>query len=138
LRHRAELPASERRDQIDFVRKLQQVTGAVTAKAIEDTAFYVYQRLVSLDEVGGDPIHFGTTVESFHVFNRERLGLCPGSLNATSTHDTKRSEDVRLRIDALSEIPVEWEARIQKWAAMNRAFKIEVDGAPAPDANDEL
>src|SRR5262249_10131978 len=62
----------------------------------------------------------------------------PGSLNATSTHDTKRSEDVRLRISALSEIPVEWEARLNRWAALNRVHKREVDGAEAPDANDEL
>ena len=138
LRHPAELPDEARRDRVEFVRKLQQVTGPVTAKALEDSAFYVYQRLVSLDEVGADPAAFGVSVEEFHRANRERLEHWPGSLNATSTHDTKRSEDVRLRIDALSEIPDEWEARLARWASLARGFKRDVDGAPAPDANDEL
>jgi (1->4)-alpha-D-glucan 1-alpha-D-glucosylmutase len=138
LRHAAELPEEARRDRVELVRKLQQVTGPVTAKALEDSAFYVYQRLVSLNEVGWDPTAFGVSVEEFHRMNRERLAAWPGSLNATSTHDTKRSEDVRLRISALSEIPVEWEARLHRWAALNRPHKRDVDGVEAPDANDEL
>src|SRR5262249_49704465 len=120
------------------VRKLQQVTGPVTAKAIEDTAFYLYNRLVSLNEVGGDPLRFGVSVAEFHRDNAVRLADWPGSLNTTATHDTKRGEDVRLRIDALSEIPVEWEQRIQRWAGLAAAFKITEDSELAPDANDEL
>ncbi len=116
----------------EFVRKLQQVTGPVTAKAIEDTAFYLYNRLVALNEVGGDPQKFGTPVEEFHRDNGARLADWPGSLNATSTHDTKRGEDVRLRIDALSEIPVEWEQRIQRWAGLAAAFKTNDDGEARP------
>jgi (1->4)-alpha-D-glucan 1-alpha-D-glucosylmutase len=122
----------------EFVRKLQQVTGPVTAKAIEDTAFYVYNRLVSLNEVGGDPLRFGVGVDEFHKDNAERLAFWPGSLNTTATHDTKRGEDVRLRIDALSEVPVEWEQRVQRWAGLATALKVTEDGEVAPDANDEL
>ncbi|MGZ3442931.1 MAG: malto-oligosyltrehalose synthase, partial [Polyangia bacterium] len=125
-------------ESLEFVRKLQQVTGPVTAKAIEDTAFYVYNRLVSLNEVGGDPQHFGVSVEEFHRDNALRLADWPGSLNTTATHDTKRGEDVRLRIDALSEIPVEWEQRIQRWAQLAAGFKTAEDGEVAPDANEEL
>jgi (1->4)-alpha-D-glucan 1-alpha-D-glucosylmutase len=125
-------------DSREFVRKLQQVTGPVTAKAIEDTAFYVYNRLVSLNEVGGDPLRFGVAVDDFHKGNAERLAFWPGSLNTTATHDTKRGEDVRLRIDALSEIPVEWEQRVQRWAGLASAFKTNEDDEIWPDANDEL
>ncbi|HEY7957687.1 MAG TPA: malto-oligosyltrehalose synthase, partial [Polyangia bacterium] len=128
----------ERPDAVELVRKLQQVTGPVAAKAIEDSACYVYQRLVSLNEVGGDPVEFGRAPESFHALCQERLRRWPGSLNATSTHDTKRSEDVRLRISALSEIPVEWEARLFRWAQLNLEHKRMTDGVLAPDPNDEL
>jgi (1->4)-alpha-D-glucan 1-alpha-D-glucosylmutase len=123
---------------VEFVRKLQQITGPVTAKALEDTAFYVYHRLVSLNEVGGDPARFGAEPAAFHRLNAARLADWPGSLNATSTHDTKRSEDVRLRIDALSEIPAEWTERLRRWARLNRPKKTVIDGTPAPDRNDEL
>ncbi|HEY1587073.1 MAG TPA: malto-oligosyltrehalose synthase, partial [Polyangia bacterium] len=130
-----ENPTDESRE---FVRKLQQVTGPVTAKATEDTAFYLYNRLVALNEVGGDPQKFGTPVEEFHRDNAARLADWRGSLNSTATHDTKRGEDVRLRIDAVSEIPVEWEQRIQRWAGLAAAFKANNDGELVPDANDEL
>ena len=130
-----ENPTDESRE---FVRKLQQVSGPVTAKAIEDTAFYLYNRLVALNEVGGDPQKFGTPVEEFHRDNAARLANWAGSLNTTATHDTKRGEDVRLRIDALSEIPVEWEQRIQRWAGLAATFKTVDDGEALPDANDEL
>jgi (1->4)-alpha-D-glucan 1-alpha-D-glucosylmutase len=122
----------------EFMHKLQQVTGPVTAKAVEDTAFYVYLRLASLNEVGGDPTLFGVTPAAFHELNKRRLSRWPGSLNTTSTHDTKRGEDTRLRIDALSEIPAEWERRLGRWRQLSTPLKTEVDGAPAPDANDEL
>ena len=125
-------------ESLEFVRKLQQVTGPVTAKAIEDTAFYVYHRLVSLNEVGGDPQRFGVAVDEFHQHNLERLRHWPGSLNTTATHDTKRGEDVRLRIDALSELPEEWEHRIQRWAQLGAAHKTTLDDEQAPDSNDEL
>jgi len=125
-------------DAIEWVRKLQQVTGPVTGKAIEDTGYYQFNRLLALNEVGGDPQAFGCSPTEFHQLCQERLERWPGSLNATSTHDTKRSEDVRLRIDALSEIPVEWEQRIHRWAQLNQPHRSSVEDAPAPSANDEL
>jgi (1->4)-alpha-D-glucan 1-alpha-D-glucosylmutase len=98
---------SERPAQHAFALKLQQVLGPVMAKGLEDTAFYVYNRLVSLNEVGGEPQHFGNTVEAFHEQNALRAQRWPRSLLATATHDNKRGEDIRARIDALSELPEE-------------------------------
>jgi (1->4)-alpha-D-glucan 1-alpha-D-glucosylmutase len=138
LRYPDGLSDVEKQGWLEFTLKLQQVTGPVTAKAIEDTAFYVYLRLVSLNEVGGDPRIFGTTPEAFHSLNKARLERWPGSLAATSTHDTKRSEDVRVRIAALSEVPREWRALTARLARTLRRFRSEVEGEPAPDHNDEL
>ena len=125
-------------ESVEFVRKLQQVSGPVTAKAIEDTAFYVYSRLVALNEVGGDPQVFGAPPSAFHALNQTRLVDWPGSLNATTTHDTKRAEDHRLRVCALSEIPSEWEMHIHRWAQLNQPHRTIVDGVPAPSADEEL
>jgi (1->4)-alpha-D-glucan 1-alpha-D-glucosylmutase len=138
LRFPEELSAAEQREWLEFTLRLQQVTGAITAKAVEDTTFYGHVRLVSLNEVGGDPGQLGTAPEAFHARNAERLERWPGSLLATSTHDTKRSEDVRTRIDALSEIPGEWEERVRAWQRLNRRLGARVDGGPAPDRTDEL
>ena len=88
--------------------RFQQFTGPVMAKGVEDTTHYVYNRLLSLNEVGGRPDHFGCSLEEFHNFNTKRRKLWPDSLNATATHDTKRGEDVRARINVLSEMPDEW------------------------------
>ncbi len=127
-----------RSEQQHFVGRFQQVTGPVMAKSVEDTAFYRYNRLVSLNEVGGDPERFGTTLAAFHQHNLERQAHWPRSLLATSTHDTKRGEDVRARIDVLSEIPNEFRAQVFKWARMNRGRKTEVEDEPAPSRNDEF
>jgi (1->4)-alpha-D-glucan 1-alpha-D-glucosylmutase len=97
----------------------------------------VYNRLTSLNEVGGDPAQFGVSLESFHRQNLERLGRWPHTMLATSTHDTKRSEDVRARINALSEIPLDWRSALTRWSRLNTAKKAKVDGEPAPDRNDE-
>jgi (1->4)-alpha-D-glucan 1-alpha-D-glucosylmutase len=97
----------ERAHWIHFVMRFQQLTGPLMAKGFEDTTLYVYNRLVSLNDVGGDPDRFGVTVDEFHDFHRRR-GRCPHAMNATATHDTKRGEDARTRIDALSELPREW------------------------------
>jgi (1->4)-alpha-D-glucan 1-alpha-D-glucosylmutase len=121
-----------------FVGRFQQVTGPVMAKSVEDTAFYRYNRLVSLNEVGGDPERFGTTLAAFHQHNLERQAHWPRSLLATATHDTKRGEDVRARINVLSEIPNEFRVHIFKWARMNRGKKTLVDDEPAPSRNDEF
>ena len=120
-----------------FAMRFQQTTGPVTAKGVEDTAFYVYNRLVSLNEVGGDPARYGEPVAAFHEQNARRLERWPESLLATSTHDTKRAEDVRARIDVLSEVPAAWAAEVRHWRAIARRHRREVDGQLAPDPNDE-
>ena len=123
--------------QQQFVMKFQQITSPVTAKGVEDTAFYIYNRLVSLNEVGGDPEQFGLSVEAFHRAMQERQARWPLALSATSTHDTKRSEDVRARINVLSEIPQEWRMHVLHWAKLNKRFKTEVEGDEAPGRNEE-
>jgi (1->4)-alpha-D-glucan 1-alpha-D-glucosylmutase len=120
-----------------FVRKFQQCTGPITAKGIEDTTFYRYNRLIALNEVGGEPANFGESIDTFHRRNQQRAANWPRSLLATSTHDTKRSEDVRARLLALSELAPAWSKRVNLWRRMNQRHKILVDGIPAPDANEE-
>jgi len=132
------LTEREKADWLEFTLKLQQVTGPVTAKAVEDTAFYAYVRLVSLNEVGGEPRHFGTTPEELHALLEDRQARFPGSLSATSTHDTKRSEDVRVRISALTELPREWRAAVLRWSRLHRPLRGGAEGPPAPDRQDEL
>jgi len=126
-----------RRERREFVLKFQQVTGPVTAKGLEDTAFYRYYPLASLNEVGGDPTIPGTSVEQFHRRMTERNESWPGSLSTTGTHDTKRGEDVRARLNVLSELPEAWEAAIHRWQSLNAAARSELDGALVPDANEE-
>ncbi len=127
----------ERAELLRFVGRFQQTSGPVMAKGVEDTAFYRYNRLVSLNEVGGNPGQFGTSVAAFHRFMLERARHWPASLSATSTHDTKRSEDVRARINVLSELPREWSAALTRWSRLNARKRTLVDGRPAPDRNDE-
>jgi (1->4)-alpha-D-glucan 1-alpha-D-glucosylmutase len=122
---------------LDFVMRFQQITGPIMAKGIEDTAFYVYNRLVSLNEVGGSPERFGITLDAFHGQNIERCRHRPLAMLATSTHDTKRSGDVRARISVLSEIPEQWREAVHRWSRQNRKFKITVDDKLAPSRNEE-
>ena len=131
------LREEDRQAQRAFAMKFQQCTGPVMAKGLEDTACYIYNRLVSLNEVGGVPERFGLSRDVFHAHNRERLERWPHSLLATTTHDTKRSEDVRARINVLSEIPHEWRAALSRWSRFNRKKKPLVDGQPVPDRNEE-
>ena len=120
-----------------FSMKFQQLTSAVMAKGLEDTAFYRYNRLVSLNDVGADPSKFGTSPEEFHRANQERLSCWPDSMLATSTHDSKRSEDVRACINVLSEIPLDWLLHLRRWRDWNRSKKTQLDGVTAPTRNDE-
>jgi (1->4)-alpha-D-glucan 1-alpha-D-glucosylmutase len=120
-----------------FAMKFQQVTAPVMAKGVEDTAFYRYNRLVSLNDVGGDPGQFGFPVSAFHGASADRAAKWPATMLATSTHDNKRSEDVRARIDVLSEHPAAWRLWLRRWSRMNRSRKRELDGERAPAANDE-
>ena len=117
--------------------RFQQFTGPLMAKGVEDTAMYIFSRLLSLNEVGGDPGVFGVSPHEFHRFNEVRAKEWPDSMNATSTHDTKRGEDARARIDVLSEIPAEWEKHLEAWKGMNEGLKRRVNGRAAPDRNDE-
>jgi (1->4)-alpha-D-glucan 1-alpha-D-glucosylmutase len=128
---------ADRRERLDFVMRFQQITGPVTAKGYEDTALYRYHRLASLNEVGGDPSRFGTSLAEFHAAMRDRQAEAPAALSATSTHDTKRSEDVRARMDVLSEVPAEWRRRVARWHRLNRRHRSVVDGAPVPGADEE-
>jgi len=128
---------TERQEQLAFVRKFQQLTGPITAKGVEDTAHYRYNRLIALNEVGGDPGRFGTSPERFHQLNALRQERWPGSLSATSTHDTKRSEDVRARIDVLSEIPRDWRQHVRAWHRSNRRHRGVVGAQPAPSGDEE-
>jgi (1->4)-alpha-D-glucan 1-alpha-D-glucosylmutase len=127
----------DRAERVDFVRRFQQMTGPITAKGYEDTVLYRFNRLVSLNEVGGDPSRFGTALGEFHAENVERRRRSPHALSATATHDTKRGEDVRTRINVLSEIPREWRARVATWQRLNRKHRTVVDGQPTPGANTE-
>ena len=103
----------------EFVARLQQTTGSATAKGIEDTAFYRYHRLVALNEVGGDPTAFGRRLDELHLAAGQTAERWPASMLASSTHDTKRSEDVRARLVLLAEIPLRWRSAVERWAALN-------------------
>jgi (1->4)-alpha-D-glucan 1-alpha-D-glucosylmutase len=115
----------------------QQLSSPLMAKGFEDTFLYVYNRLLSLNEVGGEPQHFGISSRDFHRFCSERRERWPHSLNATATHDTKRGEDARARLNVLSEIPGPWTRQIRHFRRLNRRRKSPVSGQPAPDRNDE-
>jgi (1->4)-alpha-D-glucan 1-alpha-D-glucosylmutase len=128
---------TDKNEWTDFVMRFQQITGPVMAKGLEDTVFYVYNRFVSLNEVGGNPDRFGTTLETFHGKNIERIKFWPNALIATSTHDTKRSEDVRARINVLSEVPDEWKKCLINWRRLNKKKKPVVEGQALPDMNEE-
>jgi (1->4)-alpha-D-glucan 1-alpha-D-glucosylmutase len=117
--------------------KVQQYSGPVMAKGLEDTAFYRFNRLLALNEVGGNPDIFGVGLAGFHAANSERLRRWPGAMLATSTHDTKRGEDARARLAVLSEIPEEWERHLDAWTRLLRARRGEVDGSAPPHRNDE-
>jgi (1->4)-alpha-D-glucan 1-alpha-D-glucosylmutase len=116
-----------------FVTRFQQTTGPVMAKGVEDTAFYRYNRLVSLNEVGGDPGRFGLHVDEFHAGNVKRALRFPRHLLTTQTHDAKRSADVRARIGALSWMPGEWRERVLRWRELNAPIRV----GGAPDPNEE-
>ncbi len=132
-----EFTKEEKGNALEFAMRLQQFTSPLMAKGIEDTFLYVYNRLISLNEVGNDPNVFGTSPEEFHAYNRGRLSAWPHSMNATSTHDTKRGEDARARINVLSELPDEWESKVSEWHQINKASKLRANGQFIPDRNDE-
>jgi (1->4)-alpha-D-glucan 1-alpha-D-glucosylmutase len=125
------------RRRLRFVRTLQQYTGPVMAKGFEDTVLYVYNRLLSLNEVGGEPQEFGVSLEEFHNFNQKRLAEWPHSMSATSTQDTKRGEDIRARLNVLSEIPGEFGQRTRRWTELNSAHAGMLERTRVPTPSDE-
>ncbi len=122
---------------IRFATRFQQISGPISAKGIEDTAFYRYNRLIALNEVGGDPELFGLDAEAFHRFNGDHAAHWPHAMLASATHDTKRGEDARARLTVLSEIPSEWRDYVRHWSQRNRAYASVVPTGSAPDPNDE-
>ncbi len=131
------LDDTAREEHINFVLKFQQTTGPIMAKGLEDTAFYIYNRLAALNEVGGEPQRFGLSLEGFHRRNRERQAEWPATMLSTSTHDTKRSEDVRARMAVISEIPDQWRRSLGRWRNLNRRWKRRNEEGEAPDGNEE-
>jgi (1->4)-alpha-D-glucan 1-alpha-D-glucosylmutase len=123
-----------------FVMRWQQFAGPVMAKGLEDTAYYRYNALISMNEVGGDPLRVMPPMDlsGFHEFNVLRQQRWAGGLSATSTHDAKRGEDARARINVLSEIPREWEEQFDRWSRLNEPLKKKVGGSVAPGLNEEF
>ncbi len=120
-----------------FAMKLQQYSGPVMAKGVEDTAFYRYNRLVALNEVGGAPDRFGLSLGAFHKANAFRAKNWPRTMLATSTHDTKRGEDARARLAVLADLPDEWRREVNAWSRLLRARRGDVEQQAPPDRNDE-
>ena len=137
LNHPDSISDADRAERRLFVMRFQQLTGPVMAKGLEDTAFYRYCPLLSLNEVGGSPDRFGVALTHFHAKNLARRQSWRNAMLAGSTHDTKRSEDVRARINVLSEIPAEWYRAIRAWRRLNEDKKIQVAGENVPSANEE-
>lgn len=137
LRDPEGLSPAQQAERREFVMRFQQITAPVMAKGIEDTAFYRAYPLASLNEVGGNPERFGRSVDDFHRYAAERRAHWPHTLLTTSTHDTKRGEDVRVRIAVLSEMPTQWIQAFQRWQALNRDKRAELEGVEVPDANEE-
>ena len=132
------LAGTEREEWLRFLMRWQQFTGPIMAKGFEDTSLFIYNRLVSMNEVGGEPDTTGVSVGAFHSRGETMASRWPHSMNATSTHDTKRSEDVRARINVLSEIPEEWEKRLLLWNQQNAGKKRTVNGVATPDPGEEI
>jgi (1->4)-alpha-D-glucan 1-alpha-D-glucosylmutase len=126
-----------RQSVVRFAMRLQQYSGPVMAKGLEDTAYYRYNRFVALNEVGGHPNLFGVTLAAFHRVNAQRAERWPHAMLGTATHDTKRGEDTRARLAVLSEMPEEWARQVQAWSRILRARRGDVEGTAPPDRNDE-
>jgi (1->4)-alpha-D-glucan 1-alpha-D-glucosylmutase len=138
LRNQPHLLPGQRETRLAFVMRWQQFTGPIMAKAFEDTFLYVYNPLISLNEVGGDPRPSTAPSADFPKFVTERLRDWPHALNATTTHDTKRAEDVRARISVLSEMPGEWRVHLDRWSELNASHRKLIDGQSVPDRNEEI
>lgn len=128
----------QKKSALDFVMKFQQLTGPLMAKGFEDTALYVYNKFISLNEVGSNPSRFGISLDEYHSYIKQRNNEWPYTMNSTSTHDTKRGEDVRARLNVLSEIPGEWEDKVKLWSDFNSPLKQTLkNGIEVPERNEE-
>jgi (1->4)-alpha-D-glucan 1-alpha-D-glucosylmutase len=136
--HSDEVLPEQREARLAFVMRWQQLTGAIVAKGFEDTLLYVYFPLLSLNDVGGDPRPTPSPAIQFEDFIGERFRRWPYGLNSTATHDTKRGEDMRARINVLSEIPDEWSIRLNRWLKLNSANRKVIHGQTVPDPNEEI
>jgi (1->4)-alpha-D-glucan 1-alpha-D-glucosylmutase len=126
------------RQESEFLLRFQQFTGPVMAKGVEDTAFYCYNRLTGMNEVGSNPGRHGLSIEEFHTYCEKMQATNPATMTALSTHDTKRSDDVRARLAVLSEMPAKFGAVVQRWSRMNNAFRTRKSASEAmPDRNTE-
>jgi (1->4)-alpha-D-glucan 1-alpha-D-glucosylmutase len=131
LRTRA--PDDERQMHVRFALRFQQLTGPVMAKSVEDTAFYRYHRFIALNEVGGSPSKFGTSIDEFHRGNAERARSWPRSMVTSSTHDTKRGEDAAARMAVISELPTEWRETVARWSSIAEPFRPVLEGERVPE-----
>jgi (1->4)-alpha-D-glucan 1-alpha-D-glucosylmutase len=129
--------SSENDKALHFLKRLMQFTGPLTAKGVEDTTFYVYNPLASHDEVGDTPERLAISVNEFHAKMITRNKKVPLALNATTTHDTKRGEDARTRLNVLSELPELWKENVGEWIVTNKKNKRDVNGKKVPTLNDE-
>lgn len=137
LSYGPETPEPERQEWARFTERFQQTSPALMAKGMEDTIFYSYNRLLSLNEVGGNPSLFGVSIKDFHDYNIRKAHEWPHSLNATATHDTKRGEDVRARLNVLSEMTQEWSIFLKETAKVGKRLKKSLFGNAIPDRNEE-
>ena len=133
-----DIPDAQRDECLEFLIHWQQFTGPVMAKGLEDTAFYTYHRLISLSEVGSHPDAVTTSVAHFHDAISRRAEHWPFTMNASSTHDTKRSEDIRARLNVLTEMAPEWTAAVDRWTTMNAEHKRAISRARVPAINEEI
>ncbi len=137
LQHDAQLLESGQFQWIHFARRFQQLSAPLMAKGAEDTAFYRYNRLIALNEVGGNLGNFGICLADFHNFNQKRQAHWPTAMSTTSTHDTKRGEDARARLQVLSELPEEWATQVHAWNQLNHVQERQRKIRQVPDRNDE-
>src|SRR5579871_5492841 len=138
LLNRPHLLPGQREARLAFVMRWQQFTGPIMAKAFEDTFLYVFNPLISLNEVGGDPRPSTAPAADFPGYIKTRQKDWPHAMNASTTHDTKRGEDIRARVNVLSEIPSAWRQHLDRWAKLNAVHCKTIDGQPVPDRNEEI
>ncbi|MBW3541154.1 MAG: malto-oligosyltrehalose synthase [Planctomycetes bacterium] len=134
LKNADALPENEHQERVSFIERFQQLTGPATAKGVEDTALYAWVPLASRNEVGSEPdVPLDLALEHLHAENCYRARSAPSSMLAATTHDTKRSADVRSRLDVLSELPRLWQSYVERWRRLNRPHRRRASGRVAPD-----